>query len=75
MSDHNVAVRAATEADLQALLAIEQQSFSQDRLSVRSLKRWIIAKHGILLVAESANQLLGYGLVWCHKGTRLARLY
>ncbi|MBE0379111.1 MULTISPECIES: GNAT family N-acetyltransferase/peptidase C39 family protein [Pseudoalteromonas] len=75
MSDHNVAVRAATEADLQALLAIEQQSFSQDRLSARSLKRWIIAKHGILLVAESANQLLGYGLVWCHKGTRLARLY
>ena len=40
MSDHNVAVRAATEADLQALLAIEQQSFSQDRLSARSLKRW-----------------------------------
>ena len=28
-----------------------------------------------MLVAESANQLLGYGLVWCHKGTRLARLY
>ncbi|MFU2508737.1 GNAT family N-acetyltransferase/peptidase C39 family protein [Pseudoalteromonas sp. ASV78] len=75
MSDHDVAVRAATEADLKALLAIEQQSFSQDRLSARSLKRWIAAKHGILLVGESNNQLLGYGLVWCHKGTRLARLY
>ncbi|CAM3671746.1 MULTISPECIES: GNAT family N-acetyltransferase/peptidase C39 family protein [Pseudoalteromonas] len=75
MSVHDVAVRVATDADLKALLAIEQQSFSQDRLSARSLKRWITAKHGILQVVESNNQLLGYGLVWCHKGTRLARLY
>ena len=75
MLRNNVVVRTATEVDLKALLEIEQQSFNQDRLSARSLKRWITAKHGILLVGELNNQLLGYGLVWCHKGTRLARLY
>ncbi|MBB1291755.1 MAG: ribosomal-protein-alanine acetyltransferase [Pseudoalteromonas rhizosphaerae] len=75
MTEHSVAVRAATDSDLKALLEIEQQSFNQDRLSARSFKRWIAAKHGILMVAESEQQLLGYGLVWCHKGTRLARLY
>ncbi|KPH94974.1 GNAT family acetyltransferase [Pseudoalteromonas porphyrae] len=75
MTQYDVAVRAATDLDLNALLEIEQQSFNQDRLSARSLKRWISAKHGILLVAQCQQQLLGYGLVWCHKGTRLARLY
>ncbi|MFY8327994.1 GNAT family N-acetyltransferase/peptidase C39 family protein [Pseudoalteromonas sp. ZZD1] len=71
----DVVLRVATGNDLIALLEIEQQSFSQDRLSARSLKRWISAKHGILLVAQLHNQIIGYGLVWCHKGTRLARLY
>ena len=44
-------------------------------MSPRSLKRWLSAKHGILLIAENGEQVCGYGLVWCHKGTRLARLY
>ena len=68
-------IRFAQATDLTALVAIEEQSFSQDRLSNRSLKRWISATHGLLMVAEVDNQLVGYGLVWCHKGTRLARLY
>jgi len=68
-------IRQGELADLAALIAIEEQSFNQDRLSSRSLKRWLSAPHGILLIAEQAQKVVGYGLVWCHKGTRLARLY
>ncbi|MCQ8876912.1 GNAT family N-acetyltransferase/peptidase C39 family protein [Pseudoalteromonas shioyasakiensis] len=71
----DTSVRVAKGSDLAALLEIEQQSFTQDRLTARSFKRWLNAKHGILLVIEEHNHILGYGLVWCHKGTRLARLY
>lgn len=70
-----VRLRPATLADLEPLLTLEEACFANDRLSRRSLKRWIGAKHGILLVAERGGQLIGYGLVWCLKGTRLARLY
>ena len=68
-------IRPAITSDLKALVALENTCFSNDKLSARSLKRWLGAKHGILLVAEQNAQLCGYGLVWCHKGTRLARLY
>ena len=68
-------IRPVTTSDLKALVALENTCFSNDKLSARSLKRWLGAKHGILLVAEQNAQLCGYGLVWCHKGTRLARLY
>ena len=72
---YNLVIRPAITADLKALVALENTCFSNDKLSARSLKRWLGAKHGILLVAEQNAQLCGYGLVWCHKGTRLARLY
>ena len=72
----DVNIRRAQKNDLSALNKIEQGSFQTDRLSKRSLQRWIAAKDDILLVAEEENgALLGYGLVMCNKGTRLARLY
>lgn len=67
--------RAATPDDVEALTAIEMAAFDHDRLNRRSFKRWIQAPHGILIVAELEGTAVGYGLVWCHKGTRLARLY
>lgn len=67
--------RLATLSDLDALDELEQQSFDNDRLSRRSLRHWIKAHHGVLLLAENEQGLLGYGLVWLHKGTGLARLY
>lgn len=70
-----LAFRLAEPDDLDALEAVEEQCFSSDRLSRRSLRRWIRASHGILLVAEVEGEAVGYGLVWCHRGTRLARLY
>ena len=44
-------IRFAQTTDLTALVAIEEQSFSQDRLSNRSLKRWICGRQGLLMVA------------------------
>jgi ribosomal protein S18 acetylase RimI-like enzyme len=67
--------RIATLDDLEALNTIEQAAFDHDRLNMRSLRRWIVADHGIFLVAQQQDQVVGYGLVWCHRGTRLARLY
>ena len=68
--------RRAQKKDLAALHTLEQSSFDHDRLSKRSLQRWIASQEDILLVAEAEQGvLLGYGLVMCNRGTRLARLY
>lgn len=68
-------LRSAELADVDALLRIECECFSSDRLSKRSFRHWIQAQHGIFVVAEIGEHIIGYGLVWCHRGTRLARIY
>lgn len=70
-----ISYRLADVDDLDELLAIEAECFSSDRLSRRSMRRWIKAEHGILLIQQVDGMNAGYGLVWCHRGTRLARLY
>lgn len=67
--------RNANIEDINGLLELENKSFSADRLSRRSFRHWIQAAHGTLLVCEFQNEIVAYGLLWCHKGTRLARLY
>lgn len=67
--------RRATLDDVDQLLEIENACFTTDRLSKRSFRRWIQAVHAIFLVAEREQKLIAYGLVWCHKGPRLARMY
>jgi len=54
---------------------LEEASFAGDRLSRRRFQHWIKASNRVFLVAEKDGQLLAYGLVLLHKGTRLARLY
>lgn len=67
--------RLARLSDLNALVEIEERSFDNDQMNRRSFRRWLKAEHGILCVVEVEEKILGYGLVWCHEGTRLARLY
>ena len=67
--------RIAQVEDLDLLVDIEERCFSADKLSRRSMRHWIKAGHGILLLVEVNGVAAGYGLVWCHRGTRLARLY
>ena len=71
----SVILRKAGVSDLEELVAIENAGFDYDRLSKRSLRHWIKSEAGILIVAADNQRILGYGLVWCHKGTRLSRLY
>lgn len=67
--------RSATLDDLQPLLDLENQCFTSDRLTARSF-HWMISRaHASLIVAQSADQLMGYCLVLFHRGTSLARLY
>ncbi|WP_226663880.1 GNAT family N-acetyltransferase/peptidase C39 family protein [Microbulbifer aggregans] len=68
-------VRAVTERDLDALVQLEQASFSGDRLSRRRLKYWIRADNRVYLVAVVNEAVVGYALVLLRRGTRLARLY
>jgi len=68
-------IRCAQIDDLLALVALEQAAFSSDRLSKRSFRHYIQSSQCALLVTELNRQIVAYGLVWHHKGTRLARLY
>lgn len=70
-----VTFRRASPDDLDTLEQIENRCFEGDRLNRRSLRNWIKAPHGEFIVAVKQDCVVGYGLVWCHKGTRLARLY
>lgn len=67
--------RLAVVEDLPALLALEMQCFTSDRLTSRSFQWMITRAHAQLLVAELGGRLLGYALVLFHRGTSLARLY
>ncbi|MCB1615803.1 MAG: GNAT family N-acetyltransferase/peptidase C39 family protein [Pseudomonadales bacterium] len=67
--------RPAHIGDVDALFALEEASFSNDKLSRRRFQHWVNAVNGVLLLAEDDRGLLAYGLVLLHKGTRLARLY
>jgi ribosomal protein S18 acetylase RimI-like enzyme len=67
--------RAATLADLDAIVALENSVFSSDRLSRRSFRHWLTQGRGDLWLACDDQTILGYVLVIYHRGTRLARLY
>jgi len=68
-------LRPARIEDLDALVRLEEQSFQTDRLSRRSLRRFLLNDGDHLLVAETAGRIAGYILLLKHRGTRLARLY
>jgi ribosomal-protein-alanine acetyltransferase len=69
------AIRKGRMSDLDALLAIEAEAFSGDRLSRRSFQRLLGNDSSSLLVAESQGDILGYALVLFRKASALARLY
>ena len=68
--------RAARAGDLDRLERLEQAVFPGDRLSRRSLRRYIGAPTTRLLVADGARGALsGYALIAFRQGSTLARLY
>lgn len=70
-----VAIRRARPADVAALVMLEERCFDSDRLSRRNFLRLLRTGHCILLVAERAGAVVGYGLVLLHGATALAHLY
>ncbi len=68
-------IRPARSDDLAALLAIEKESFADDRLSRRSLRYFLVAANAIFLVFEARGSVLGYSLVALRKGSPMAKLY
>lgn len=67
--------RPATAADLDALNQLERDCFDSDRISPRSMRRFLKRNSPIFRLAQRDGEILGYGLLLCHKGTSLARLY
>ena len=71
-------VRAATPADLDALVALELRAFSGDRMSRVQYRRHLASPGAAVLVADAPGEgegVLGSALVFFRRGTTLARLY
>jgi ribosomal protein S18 acetylase RimI-like enzyme len=66
---------AATLEHLEQLLELEEQCFATDRLSRRSMRRFLANDQSVFLVALQGKVCVGYLLIIFHRGTRLARLY
>lgn len=69
-------VRRATSADLDDLVALEQRSFSGDRLSRAQYRRHLDSNSAQVLVASLNHHLfLGSAVLFFRKGSTLARVY
>lgn len=68
-------VRRATGDDLDALVALEQATFSLDRMSERQWRRHLDSASAEVLVAVRERRLLGAAVVFYRRGGDIARLY
>lgn len=71
----DISFRLAVSADIDALVALENRCFNDDRISRRSFRRFVEMPRDRIVVAVQNHELLGYSLVLMHAGTRLARIY
>ena len=71
-----IRVRAAEPGDLDSLVELEHRVFATDRLSRRSLRRFLEAPSAELSVAEEADgRLAGTVILLFRPGSKVARLY
>jgi ribosomal protein S18 acetylase RimI-like enzyme len=72
----SVRVRAAEPGDLDALVELENRVFSTDRLSRRSLRRFLGSNSAVVLVAQKEHgSLAGTAIVLFRPRAAVARLY
>ncbi len=71
----DIIIRDAIEADLLALVTLEEKCFESDRMSKRSFRTQIQSDNNFLLVAEFEGRLIGYILIFLRLGVSMARLY
>ncbi|WP_266168683.1 GNAT family N-acetyltransferase [Dyella subtropica] len=71
-----VRVRRAELSDLDDLVALEEQSFTSDRLSRAQFRRHLDSETAQVLVASANHRrFLGTAVVFFRKGSKVARLY
>src|SRR5882762_8908011 len=69
-------VRTAEHGDIDALMELEHRVFATDRLSRRSLQRFLKSPTAVVLVAqEAAAKLAGTAIVLFRPRSVVARLY
>jgi ribosomal protein S18 acetylase RimI-like enzyme len=67
--------RAATLEDMDALVALEQQCFDDDRISRRQFRHMLTRANAAVLVEERAGRVVGDVVVLFSRATSVARLY
>lgn len=68
-------LRQATLDDVDALVRLENDCFTTDRLSKRNFRYMLTKANAAIIVDEENGQLRGYVLVLFSQGTSMARLY
>lgn len=68
-------IRHATLEDLDALVLIEERSFSLDRFSRRTFRYLLTKANAVTLVALEQDVMRGYATILFNEGISLARLY
>ncbi len=68
-------VREAVLDDLDAIAALEKESFSEDQVSRRSFRYFLGQPHHPVIAALIDGRLAGYVLISLRKGARAARIY
>jgi ribosomal protein S18 acetylase RimI-like enzyme/predicted double-glycine peptidase len=70
-----VQIRPATTSDLDALVALENLCFDEDRISRRQFRHLLKKGHAALFVATEKTKLVGSLVLLFSRGTATARLY
>jgi ribosomal protein S18 acetylase RimI-like enzyme len=70
-----IRIRAAEPADIDHLVDLEQQIFSTDRLSRKSLRHFLRSPTASVIVAEEGGRLAGVAIVLFRPRSAVARLY
>src|SRR5436190_24258273 len=70
-----IRVRKAERGDLDALMELEHRVFATDRLSRRSLRRFLNSPSAEVIVADDGERLAGTAIVLFRPHSIVARLY
>ena len=75
MTTRPPSIRTATTADVDALAALEDRCFYDDRISRRQFRHLLTRGHAALFVAEHGDAMVGSLVLLFSRGTSTARLY
>ena len=75
MNSYQLKLRPATIRDAAALRNLEEESFSSDRLSLRSIRRLIASASARVIVAESGTEFMGAVILLFRRNASAVRIY